>query len=352
MSHRNHKKPRVLFVLRKRDTSWGQPYAYSYNSSGLLNSATFIKDMLIEAGFEAKLVEVGDGNGIDREVFQYNPDVVILEAIWCPPSKLRELVKLNHHKHRKWIVRNHSELPFLSMEGIALQWVLEYATISNVFVSCNSPTANAEFDEIVKIRTGERKNVLLLPNYYPTKDSQVKKFKERDVVDVGCFGAIRPLKNILQQAVAAIFFANDLKKKLRFHINATRLEGHAEPILKSIRALFTDTPNCELIEEPWMNHDEFLKLCHTMDMGLQVSYSETFNIVAADLITQGIPVICSDEIPWLLKINYADPNSAIDIAECMISTYGRRVHEELQSLANYSEDSKHLWVEELKEIIK
>ena len=348
----HNKKPRVLFVLKKRDSSWGQTNPYSYNSSGLLNSAKFVNDMLIHREFESKLVEVIDSNFIDREVFQYNPDIVILEAIWCPPAKLKELVKLNHHKHRKWIVRNHSEFPFLAFEGIAVEWITEYATIENVTVSCNSPTANSEMEALVNAQTGTFHRVYLLPNYYPTGDFTELKKAHGDTIDVGCFGAIRPLKNNFEQALASIIYAYSIGKKLRFHINSTRIEGNAGPVLKSIRALFEKSKGCRLIEEPWMERAEFLELCKNMDMGLQVSYSETFNIVAADLISQGVPVVCSDEIPWMPSRFCADPSSALDIADKMVVAHKSKVKDEFESLKKYSNHSEELWVQKLHEIVK
>ena len=351
--HCHQKKPRVLFVLRRRDDYWGQLNPVSYNSSGLLNSATFVNDMLVTEGFESKLVEVGDGNDIDREVFHYNPDIVVLEAIWCPPSKLRELVKIGHHRHRKWIVRNHSELPFLAFEGIAVEWILEYASIPHVHVSCNSPIANEELKKLFHLKDHGKHEVYLLPNYYPTHDVHPNhRHHDKHILDVGCFGAIRPLKNNFEQAVAALIYADSVGKPLHFHINASRIEGNAQPVLKSIRAIFKNSPNCELIEEPWMNRHEFLKLCRRMDIGLQVSYSETFNIVAADLITQGVPVVCSDEIPWMPAKFHADPSSAGDIVEKMNVAIKSNTLNELQSLRDYSEGSKHLWIEKLYKIIE
>lgn len=343
----NTSKPRTLFILRKREDSWGQLDPYTYNSSGLLNSAAFINDMLIEDGFESKLVQVRDTNKIDKEVYDYNPDIVVLEAIWCPPAKLRELVKLHHHKHRKWIVRNHSEIPFLGFEGVSLEWMMEYPSIHNVFISCNSPIANQEFEYLTSLRHGKSTPVYLLPNYYPTHKVHSKQFVERDVVDVGCFGAIRPLKNTLQQAVASIIFARSLKKKLRFHVNSSRIEDNAHPVLKSIRALFKDYPNCELVEVPWMNRENFLSLCGQMDIGLQVSYSETFNIVTADLVSRGVPVVCSSEIPWIPERLQADPSSALNIAEVLLSTYGKSVDSEVESLREYGRFSKKIWIDTL-----
>ena len=81
----------VLFVLRKRGTEcWGDE-PYGNRTSGLRNSAVYMNQMLQQLGIKSRLVDVVDANGIDREVFQFNPEVVILEAVWCPPAKLTEL---------------------------------------------------------------------------------------------------------------------------------------------------------------------------------------------------------------------------------------------------------------------
>lgn len=35
---------------------------------------------------------------------------------------------------------------------------------------------------------------------------------------------------------------------------------------------------------------------------MQCSFSETFNIVGCDLITEGVPLVGSKEIPWMNKL--------------------------------------------------
>ena len=58
-----------------------------------------------------------------------------------------------------------------------------------------------------------------------------------------------------------------------------------------------------------------------VDIGLQVSLSETFNIVAADLVSNNIPVVGSHEISWLSRFFKADPNSSSDIAAALLFVY-------------------------------
>jgi hypothetical protein len=366
-----NKAPRVLFVLKYREQTWGDyslppcdnysapssPHGYGL-SSGLLNSATFVKDMLEDHNIAAKLVQVVDNNQIDREVKEYQPTHVIIEALWVVPDKFDILTKL--HPKVKWIIRNHSEIPFVSNEGIAMEWLLAYVGKPNVYISNNAPRAQKEMKALVtaaypEMLEGEIEDkIIYLPNYYPVKKHHVtpKKVEYKDgkrIFDVGCFGAIRPLKNHLEQAVAAIMFAQDMGFYLRFHINATRIEGNGSPILKNLQKLFERMSHCaELVEHGWAPHDKFMELVEQMDMGLQVSFSETFNIVAADFVQSHVPVVGSSEIAWLFSWFCADPTSSAEIVNRMKFVYNcdRLIGFDFNryKLKKYVAESRRIWV--------
>lgn len=343
-----HKTRSALFVLRRRDPSqhWCQR-PYSHFSSGLFNSARFVQEMLRDSGVRAGLVEVTDGNDVDREVTKFDPQYVILEAIWCPPYKLKELVGLHRHRHRGWIVRNHSEMPFLAMEGISLGWLLEYAATPHTTIGSNSPVACEDLNGLLEARgLGP---TLLLPNFYPlpAKAPEKREGPPGAPLDVACFGAIRPLKNHVEQALAAVLLGRRLDRGIRFHINATRIEGNADPILKTLRSIFTGTPGCQLVEHNWMDHSDFIRLCSRMELGMQVSFSETFNIVSADLVAHGVPVVGSSEIPWLPESYQADPHDSVEIAHVARKALRSGLREEFRHLRIYCQTSKETWLETL-----
>ena len=327
---------RVLFIAKK-----GQKYSGAYGyaaSSGLLNSATFVVEMLNDRGVDAMFVQVVDNNDIDREVTQHRPDVVIIEALWVTPSKFDVLAQL--HPSVQWVIRVHSEVPFLAQEGMAMQWLFGYLNRTSVFVAFNSLRALHDFT-----RVSWSDKLLYLPNYFLEHKALSRKDKSEDL-HVGCFGAIRPLKNQLLQAMSAIRYADLEHKHLKFHMNTTRVEG-GEEVLKNIRSLFDDSPHV-LIEHEWLKHSHFQHLLSRMDFAMCVSLSETFCIVAADAVSLGVPLVCSSEVPWSSKVSQADPTSMDSILDTMylVGKLGRASgFMNRRGLRKYNQRSVEVWLE-------
>ena len=317
---------KVLFILKRRADFNPDMQTKEGLSTGLYNSASFMRDMLQQQGITSKMVVVQDYNEIDRQVHAWWPTHVIIEALWVLPAKFAELQRL--HPNVTWIIRLHSDMPFLAGEGMAMDWLGDYAGFKNVRIAANSPRMLREMRGYVGMSqditpSAAAQRVIYLPNSYPQgyHFKMVNRFKRS--IDIACFGAVRPLKNHLTQAVAAIEFANKLGKKLRFHINVGRVEGRGEPVMRNLTALFEQLSSTghELITHDWAPRDEFLKLCSTMDIGMQVSFSETFNIVAADLTSQGVPLVGSTEIPWGVRLFAADQTDSQDIVKKLLLTW-------------------------------
>ena len=316
---------KLLFILKKNSG-----YGCYHGATGLHNSAKFVVDMLQDAGVEAALAEAIDNNCIDRLVTEYNPDVVIIEALWVVPEKFDVLTKL--HPGVRWIVRLHSDIPFLAGEGIAVEWIHEYAD-RGIQVAFNSPRASEDF------------GALYLPNYYPLGKPWKK--VSSNMLNIGCFGAIRPLKNQLIQAIAAIRFADQKGKKLRFWVNGARCEDGGNNVLKNIRALFANSEH-QLAEIPWLSHDGFLDVLSQMDIAMCVSMSETFCITAADAVSVGTPLVCSGEVPWATSLSVApttDVNGIVRKLNKMLSPvkYLANTFNRI-NLMSYSECSRDTWL--------
>jgi hypothetical protein len=164
------------------------------------------------------------------------------------------------------------------------------------------------------------------------------------------------LKNHLIQAIAAIKFAKTIGKKLHFHINGNRIEQKGESVVRNLTGLFTQISDQghELIFHDWCEREEFLSVCSKMDIGMQVSISETFNIVGADIISQGVPLVGSKEIPWI-DCSFAPKSTQTeDIYIALLLTHQSpelNVLKNQKELTIYTNKTKEIWSNYFKEII-
>jgi len=309
-------------------------------TSGLYNSAKFVVDYLSKF-MNSKLVSVTDGNGVDKVVTEFDPDIVVLEALWVSPLKLNELVNIPRHKKRKWIIRIHSKAPFLANEGVALKWISEYILIDNVLIAPNT----RELTEQLRFALpyGE---FIYLPNIYKfEKFEDRSKLKNDCFVNIGCFGAIRPMKNTFHQALACIEFAELKNKTLRFHVNTSRIEQSGESVVKNLRSLFENNRH-ELVEHKWYHHKDFLSVVSEMDMGVQVSFTESFNIVTADFVAADVPIIVGEDIGWMPDFLKCRPTSQRDLVNRLKWVYNNKwISKKIQKifLHIYNYKAKLVW---------
>jgi len=306
---------RVLFIMKERFV-----YGQRTNAYGLYNSCDFVSRYLNEIGVESKVIQVVDNNQIDREVSQFKPTDCFIEALWVVPDKFKLLSKL--HPKVRWHIRLHSKTPFLATEGMAFEWLSQYVELKkqgiDIFLSANSMDL---FEELSFLYPG---CINYSPNlYYPDENAVANPVANvrngENELHIGLFGALRPLKNHLQQAIWAEELSRELKRPLFLHINISEHEisnsageSGSTPnasVLRNLRNLFKNSKS-KLVEHPWYSHADFLTLARQMDLGMQVSFSETFNIVAADLVDQGVPVVASSEIEFVNPLCKVEANDA------------------------------------------
>ena len=346
---------RVLFVLKRREDYCDISHSVIGLSTGLYNSASFVHKLLVKNHIHSKMVVVTDNNDIDREVTLFKPTHVIIEALWVVPEKFAILQKL--HPTVKWIIRLHSEMPFMANEGIAMRWLGDYSQFRNVSIAVNAPRMLTEVRFFLQHKnrwTTQETNfrVFYLPNYYPQEYLPPKRIdRNRDFIDIGCFGAIRPLKNHLLQTFAALEFADRNDLKLRFHVNAGRIEMKGDSVLHNLKGLFEQvySRGHRLINHQWTPREDFLELCGQMDIGMQVSFTETFNIVGADLTSQGVPIVMSSEVPWTTWPFRADPTNSRNIIANLEFAYkyptmNVKIHQ--KKLKKYTNKVEQIWIKE------
>lgn len=345
----DQRKVKTLFICKQSEQEANTFYGYFRKYSGLFISARLVSRMIENhLGIESKTVIAKDNNEIDRLVTEFRPTHVFIEAYWVVPEKFEILAKL--HPTVRWIIRIHSEIPFIAVEGMSMDWTLRYLDYPNIMLAPNSPRIYENIKRVLLQKYDKNfveNKVVYLPNFYEPECENSYTVGNKRHLDIGCFGSVRPLKNHLIQAISAMTFADSVGMPLKFHINSNRVESQGDPVLKNLRQLFAQSKRHELIEHAWMPHGEFKKLIKTMEIGMQVSFTETFNIVTADFVTEGIPVVTSSEVWWLPPHVYADPNNADDIIKKMKRVWTGRLFGlqklNLQGLKQYAHDSLNRW---------
>jgi hypothetical protein len=91
-----------------------------------------------------------------------------------------------------------------------------------------------------------------------------------------------------------------------------------------------------------------------MDVGMQVSFSETFNIVTADFVSCNIPIVVSTDIRWMPDRSQSNPTSVEDIVDKLdkirkFSSYSTWSNS--KALKSYNKMAAHAWISSLNKLI-
>jgi hypothetical protein len=131
---------------------------------------------------------------------------------------------------------------------------------------------------------------------------------------IGAFGATRPLKNFMSSAGAALEISRRYKANLELWLSAGRNEGGGDTILRSARAMLDSLPHVKLVENGWQSWPRFRQSVAHMHLLLQPSYTESFNMVTADGVAEGVPSVVSHAIDWVPDHWQASMDDVLDIA--------------------------------------
>lgn len=257
----------------------------------------------------------------------HNPKNLILTSIFLTEQEMKVLRK-QFPKIRIYAMI-HSNLPFFGAQSEVSQRIMECQN-QGVKVIVN--------DERVSRAV---RNTVWLPNIYKGQFEKPMQRKESDVLKILCSGSLRPMKNHITQALASIKYAEKKNKKLEFYINGDRNEGGV-PVLVNLNSIFQHNKKHDLISIPWLDHSSFLKTIPNFDMGLQVSLSESFNIVAGDYTCKGLPMVVSHEINWASEQSKADCHDVDMIIEKMETCHNFTL-ENQKSLLAWSQMAVERW---------
>ena len=154
-----------------------------------------------------------------------------------------------------------------------------------------------------------------LPNLYHLESQQpvARTLFQGGTLRLGAFGATRPLKNLMSAAGAALEIATRLRTKLEFWVSSGRTEG-GNGIMPAVHAMTDGLPHVKLVESGWQSWPSFRTTVRHMHLLLQPSYTESFNMVTADGIAEGVPSVVSEAIDWAPKSWTAASDDVLEIA--------------------------------------
>jgi hypothetical protein len=220
---------------------------------------------------------------------------VAISAPWIPTLELAGLAA--GFPNTQFAVNCHSNLGFLQADPNAVRLVregtdLERATWNFRVAANNQRLANWLTDAYGVPCTW-------LPNlYYLDHRARIARAPFRGgTLRIGAFGATRPLKNFMTAAGAAVQIASTLRTDVELWMSSGRNEGGGS-VAEAIRQMIQGVRHIRFVESGWQSWPQFRQTVRSMHLLLQPSYTETFNVVTADGVAEGVPSVVSDAIDW------------------------------------------------------
>lgn len=314
--------------------------------TGLGVSALNTAKVLRTAGVNAVVRPVRDIHDLRQKIEAENPTHVVINALWLPSNDLAALVHQRMDIHFAILV--HSNIAFLQVEPKGIQLLrqavdLELASVGNFNVAANSRSG------VRGMMDAWECPAVYLPNLYFLDDTaRLQRPKwSGGTLRIGAFGALRPLKNPTGSAFAALAIASNLGTNLEFTINVGRNDGGwADRLVKSVEAIFSGVPSAKLIKVPWQPWAGFRQLVRHMHLLLQPSFTESFNVVTADGVAEGVASVVSDVIEWApdwWKSSPDDTNAIARVGRALLTDAHTGV-DGFQALTMHNQDGIRQWI--------
>lgn len=280
------------------------------------------------------------------------PTHVIIQAPWIPAGILGQYAAKFHDVQFAAVC--HSNVGFLQVEPNAIKLMKEYLSLEAE--TPNFHTAGNSEIFCQWIENSYEMPCTYLPNMYYLhhKHSGRKRVWNNigGVLKIGIFGATRIQKNIVSGVAAGIEIASETGAPTEIWINGNRDDGGkkiSDTVRDAAKALCAGLPNVKLIEYPWASWDAFKRVIGSMNLLMQLSYSESFNMVTADGASEGVASVVSDAITWAPKEWQAQVDDVNNIARVGVALLNdpEAATKGFDALRKHNKQSELEWVEYL-----
>ena len=290
------------------------PIAHHVSHIGLGVSALNTSKSLREAGIHTDVWPILNAKDLAARIEAANPrpSHIVIAAPWLPTLDLQAYLVFRF-PDIQFAVVCHSNVGFLSADPSAIKNFREDLDLEQGALNFNAAGNSKRFVRF--IQSSYLRPCIWLPNLYYLGDSTPNQRRawSGGKLKIGSFGAVRPLKNNLSAAAAALEMAEKLRADVDFHISVGRVEG-GYTVVRAIEAMLVNSPRVTLVKDEWYQWPQFRQLIRSMDLLIQPSFSETFNMVTADGAAEGVPSVVSDAIDWAPEDWKAEVDSPDSIA--------------------------------------
>lgn len=293
------------------------------------------------ADISAKLSEAQTASMRDR---QQPISHVVISAPWIPTPDLQAL--LMRWPDVEFAVVSHSNLGFLMADPNGIKLLREASHLAlghhNFTIAGNCQRfANAW-------STMYGHPVAWLPNLYDLESikhvGQRHPWHHGSPLRIGVFGATRPLKNMVSAVAACVEISSALRTDVEVWMSTGREEGGGS-VKSAVQQLVAGLRHCRIVESGWQSWPGFRQVVSRMNLLFSPSYTESFNMVTADGIAEGVASVVSDAIDWVPTdwVANADDVGAITRVARRLLGDAHAVNEGQTALRHYVERGLPAW---------
>lgn len=309
--------------------------------------------VLIQNGIPCEVWQVTAAKQLRDKLKHYPHPIthVVISAPWISTLDLQNITHEFPHIH--FAMNCHSNVGFLQADPQGMRLLKEdmhlEMAVPNFSVAANS-TKMQKWIECAYGQSAE-----CLPNlYYLNRSSFRPHGWNHTSLRIGCFGATRPQKNLASSIGAAIQIGRELKVHTDIFISSGRAEGGGNTVLNTVNEMVRNLPAASIHETGWQSWPAFRQLVGSMHLLLQPSYTESFNMVTADGIAEGVPSVLSSAIDWAPPYWVADADDVNQIARVgqHLLRDPHAPQEGYSALENYIQRGIILWKTYLQKTLK
>jgi hypothetical protein len=237
---------------------------------------------------------------------------VIISAPWIATADLQSLA--NQFTETYFAVTCHSNVGFLQADPGGVKLVRETLELAMATHNIRLGGNSRRFCHWMEATFGGR--CYYLPNLYylDGPSPRQRAYCGSSTLRIGVFGAVRPLKNLMSAAGAALEVSRKLRVPLELWMSAGRAEGGGQTVMAAVKEMLAGLPNVALVQNGWQSWPAFRKTVGHMHLLLQPSYTESFNMVTADGAAEGVASVVSEAIDWAPADWKADVDDVLDIS--------------------------------------